>query len=142
MVTNRSVEVDAGEPFVYAPLELRLFGPPLPTPLAASTRPSPRGVDATSLPPPQLWWLAASLSSAVYFYPDVLLHERTDLSRFVRAMHVTTAMAMVALAATALAPARVDVALSCAEEEFPIGIPSANKSISNALAGERVPHSQ
>jgi len=32
VVTNRSVEVDAGEPFVYAPLELRLFGPPLPTP--------------------------------------------------------------------------------------------------------------
>ena len=32
MVTNRQVEVDAGEPFVYAPLELRLGGPPLPTP--------------------------------------------------------------------------------------------------------------
>ena len=43
---------------------------------------------ATAGPFMLLWWLAASLSSAVYFYPDVLVAERTDLSKFVRAMHV------------------------------------------------------
>ena len=61
-----------------------------------------------------LWWLAASLSSAVYFHPDVMLDERTDLSRFVRSLHVTTCAAMASLAVAALFPSRIDVALSCA----------------------------
>ena len=61
-----------------------------------------------------LWWLAASLSSAVYFHPEVMLDERTDLSRFVRSLHVTTCAAMASLAVAALFPSRIDVALSCA----------------------------
>lgn len=60
------------------------------------------------------WWLAASLSSAVYFHPDVMLDERTDLARFVRSLHVTTCAAVASLAVAALFPSRMDVALSCA----------------------------
>ena len=61
-----------------------------------------------------LWWLAASLSSAVYFHPEVMLDERTELRRCVRSLPVTTCAAMASLAVAALFPSRIDVALSCA----------------------------
>ena len=44
------------------------------------------------------WWLAAALSAACYFHGDLMLQARTSLSSLVRALHVTTSMAMAALA--------------------------------------------